>query len=107
VYVEGDLAGAEAKAAEALAINNGEPYAVVAKAFCSLARGETVWAKELLTTVAKQGFTNTFAYYGLSLCYRAAGDTEMERGQLVFSRRINPNLVEAMSRLRSLGSAGN
>jgi tetratricopeptide (TPR) repeat protein len=102
VYVEGNVPGAEAKAVEALAIAAGEPYAIVAQAFCALERGETTWAKELLTTVAKQGFTNTFAYYGLSLCYQAAGDTEMERGQLVFSRRINPNLVQAMERLREL-----
>jgi tetratricopeptide (TPR) repeat protein len=102
VYVEGNVAGAEAKAAEALAINVGDQYAAVAQAFCALARGETAGAKELLTTVAKQGFTNTFAYYGLSLCYRAMGDTEMERGQLTYSRRINPNLVEAMARLREL-----
>jgi len=59
-----------------------------------------------LTTVVKQGFTNTFAYYGLSLCYRAVGNTTMERSELIYSRRINPNLVEAMARLRSLGSAG-
>jgi Flp pilus assembly protein TadD len=102
VYVNGDVAGAEAKAAEALAITPGEPYAVVAQAFCALARGETALAKELLTTVVKQGFTNTFAYYGLSLCYRAVGDTAMERTELIFSRRINPNLVEAMARLREL-----
>ncbi|RIE16026.1 O-antigen ligase family protein [Candidatus Cryosericum septentrionale] len=107
VYVGDDVAGAEAKAAEALAITKGEPYAVTAQAFCALARGETARAKELLTTVVKQGFTNTFAYYGLSLCYRAMGDTTMERSELVYSSRINPNLVEAMARLRSLGSAGN
>ena len=102
VYVGDDVAGAEAKAAEALAITKGEPYAVTAQAFCALARGETARAKELLTTVVKQGFTNTFAYYGLSLCYRAMGDTAMERSELVYSHRINPNLVEAMARLRSL-----
>jgi O-antigen ligase/Flp pilus assembly protein TadD len=110
VYVGGDVAGADAKAAEALAITKGEPYAVTAQAFCALARGETAQAKELLTGVVKQGFTNTFAYYGLSLCYRAVGDTAMERSELVYSRRINPNLVEAMARLRvlsPLGSAGN
>jgi len=55
--------------------------------------------------VVKQGFTNKWAYYGLSLCYRAVGDTAMERSELVYSSRINPNLVEAMARLRSLGSA--
>jgi hypothetical protein len=76
----------------------------VAQAFCALARGETAGAKELLTGVASQGFTNTFAYYGLSLCYRAVGDTAMERTELVYSRRINPNLVEAMARLRDLSS---
>ena len=106
VYVDGNAAGAEAKAAEALAIAAGEPYAVVAQAFCALKRGETTRAKELLTAVAKQGFTNSFAYYGLSLCYRAVGDTEMERSQLAYSRRINPNLVEAMARLRFLKSEG-
>ena len=105
VYVGDDVAGAEAKAAEALAITKGEPYAVTAQAFCALARGETARAKELLNGVARQGFTNTFAYYGLSLCYRAMGDTAMERSELVYSSRINPNLVEAMARLRSLGSA--
>jgi O-antigen ligase len=104
VYIGGDVAGAEAKTAEALAITKGEPYAVTAQAFCALARGETTWAKELLTGVVKQGFTNKWAYYGLSLCYRAVGDTAMERTELVYSRRINPNLVEAMARLRSLGS---
>jgi len=102
VYVGDDVPGAEAKAAEALAITKGEPYAVTAQAFCALARGETARAKELLTTVVKQGFTNTFAYYGLSLCYRAVGDTAMEHTELIFSRRINPNLVEAMARLRIL-----
>jgi O-antigen ligase/Flp pilus assembly protein TadD len=102
VYVGADATGAEAKAAEALAITQGEPYAVTAQAFCALARGETAWAKELLTGIVKQGFTNTFAYYGLSLCYRAVGDTAMERTELVYSRRINPNLVEAMTRLREL-----
>jgi O-antigen ligase/Flp pilus assembly protein TadD len=102
VYVGGDVAGAEAKAAEALAITKGDPYAVTAQAFCALARGETERAKELLTGVVKQGFTNTFAYYGLSLCYRAVGDTAMERSELIYSRRINPNLVEAMARLRQL-----
>ncbi|MFZ2413968.1 MAG: hypothetical protein WAW16_07090, partial [Candidatus Cryosericum sp.] len=106
VYVGGDVAGAEAKAAEALAITKGEPYAVTAQAFCALSRGETAHAQELLTGIVKQGFTNKFAYYGLSLCYRAVGDTAMERIELVYSSRINPNLVEAMSRLRSLGSAG-
>jgi hypothetical protein len=30
------------------------------------------------------------------------GDTAMERTELVYSRRINPNLVEAMARLRDL-----
>jgi hypothetical protein len=50
----------------------------------------------------KQGFTNKFAYFGLSLCYRAIGDPAMERAELVYSRRINPNLVEAMARLRDL-----
>jgi O-antigen ligase len=105
VYVGDDVAGAEAKAAEALAITKGEPYAITAQAFCALARGETARAKELLNGVAHQGFTNTFAYYGLSLCYRAVGDTAMERSELVYSRRINPNLVEAMARLRSLGYA--
>ena len=107
VYVGDDVPGAEAKAAEALAITQGEPYAITAQAFCALARGETALAKELLTIVVKQGFTNKWAYYGLSLCYRAVGDTAMERSELVYSRRINPNLVEAMARLRSLGSAGN
>jgi hypothetical protein len=110
VYVGGDVAGAEAKAAEALAITQGEPYAVTAQAFCALARGETARAKVLLTGVASQGFTNTFAYYGLSLCYRATGDSAMERSELIYSRCINPNLVEAMARLRvlaPLGSAGN
>jgi O-antigen ligase len=102
VYVDGNVPGAEAKAAEALAISAGDPYAVVAQAFCALVRGETTRGKELLTAVAKQGFTNTFAYYGLSLCYRAVGDIEMERSQLTYSRRINPNLVEAMVRLREL-----
>lgn len=102
VYVGDDVAGAEAKAAEALAITKGDPYAVVAQAFCALARGETAQAKELLTTVVKQGFTNTFAYFGLSLCYRAVGDTAMERSELVYSSRINRNLVEAMARLREL-----
>jgi Flp pilus assembly protein TadD len=102
VYVGGDVAGAEAKAAEAVAITTGEPYAVAAQAFCALARGETARAKELLTGIVKQGFTNTFAYYGLSLCYRAVGDTAMERTELDYSRRINPNLVEAMARLREL-----
>jgi len=105
VYVGDDVPGAEAKAAEALAITQGEPYAITAQAFCALARGETARAKELLTTVVKQGFTNKWAYYGLSLCYRAVGDTAMERSELIYSRRINPNLVEAMARLRSLGSA--
>ncbi len=98
--------GAEAKAAEAVAIAPGEPYAVVAQAFCALTRGETARAKDLLTGIVKQGFTNKFAYYGLSLCYRAVGDTAMERTELIYSQRINPNLVEAMARLRSLGSAG-
>jgi O-antigen ligase len=110
VYVGGDVAGAEAKAAEALAITKGDPYSVVAQAFCALARGETARTKELLTGIVKQGFTNKFAYYGLALCYRAMGDTAMERAELVYSRRINPNLVEAMARLRVLspfGSAGN
>jgi len=102
VYVGGDVPGAEAKAAEALAITKGEPYAVTTQAFCALARGETARAKELLTTVVKQGFTNTWAYFGLSLCYRAVGDTAMERSELIYSRRINPNLVEAMARLRVL-----
>ncbi|RIE11655.1 O-antigen ligase domain-containing protein [Candidatus Cryosericum hinesii] len=102
VYVGDDVPGAEAKAAEALAITKGEPYAVTAQAFCALARGETARAKELLNGVARQGFTNTFAYYGLSLCYRAVGDTAMERSELVYSHRINPNLVEAMARLRIL-----
>jgi O-antigen ligase len=102
VYIGGDVAGAEAKAAEALAITQGEPYAVTAQAFCALARGETARAKELLTTVVKQGFTNTFVYYGLSLCYHAVGNTAMERSELVYSSRINPNLVEAMARLRIL-----
>jgi len=102
VYVGSDVEGAEAKAAEGLAITKGEPYAVTAQAFCALARGETAHAKELLTSVASQGFTNTFAYYGLSLCYRAVGDTAMERSELVYSSRINPNLVEAMTRLREL-----
>jgi Flp pilus assembly protein TadD len=102
VYVAGDTAGAEAKAAQALAITPGDPYAVTAQAFCALARGETARAKQLLTGVVTQGFTNTFAYYGLSLCYRAVGDTTMERSELVFSRRINPILVEAMARLREL-----
>jgi O-antigen ligase/Flp pilus assembly protein TadD len=106
VYVGNDVPGAEAKAAEALAITPGEPYAMTAQAFCALARGETTQAKQLLTSVAKQGFTNTFAYYGLSLCYRAVGNTAMERSELIYSRRINPNLVEAMARLRSLGYAG-
>jgi O-antigen ligase len=109
VYVGDDVQGAEAKAAEALAITQGEPYAITAQAFCALARGETARAKELLNGVARQGFTNTFAYYGLSLCYRAVGDTAMERSELIYSRRINPNLVEAMARLRvlsPLGSAG-
>jgi hypothetical protein len=105
VYVADDVQGAEAKAAEALAITQGEPYAITAQAFCALARGETALAKELLNGVARQGFTNTFAYYGLSLCYRAVGDTAMERSELIYSRRINPNLVEAMARLRSLGYA--
>ena len=107
VYVGSDVAGAEAKAAEALAITPGEPYATVAQAFCALARGETARAKELLTGIVRQGFTNKFAYYGLSLCYRAVGDTAMERTELKLSNLIDPNLVEAMSRLRSLGSAGN
>ena len=102
VYVGGDTAGAEAKAAQALAITPGDSYAVTAQAFCALARGETAQAQQLLTGVAKQGFINTFAYYGLSLCYRAVGNTAMERSELVFSRRINPNLVEAMTRLREL-----
>ena len=102
VYVDGDVAGGEAKAAQALGITNGEPYAVTAQAFCALARGETARAKDLLTGIVKQGFTNQFAYYGLSLCYRAAGDTAMERTELVYSSRINPNLVEAMARLRVL-----
>jgi tetratricopeptide (TPR) repeat protein len=102
VYVQNDVPGAEAKAAEALAITPGEPYAITAQAFCDLARGETASATELLNTVAKQGFTNTFAYYGLSLCYRAVGNTTMERSELIYSRRINPNLVEAMARLRVL-----
>jgi len=106
VYVGSDVLGAEAKAAEAVAIAPGEPYAVVAQAFCALARGETAHAKELLTGIVKQGFTNKFAYYGLALCYRAVGDTAMERTELVYSQRINPNLVEAMARLRSLGPAG-
>ncbi|MHB8107510.1 MAG: O-antigen ligase family protein [Candidatus Cryosericum sp.] len=106
VYVASDTTGAEAKAAQALAITPGDPYAVTAQAFCALARGDPAGAKKLLTTVAKQGFTNKFAYYGLSLCYRAVGNTTMERSELVFSRRVNPNLVEAMTRLRSLGSAG-
>jgi len=102
VYVDGDVAGAEAKAAEAVAIVPGEPYAVVAQAFCALTRGETARAKDLLTGIVKLGFTNKFAYYGLSLCYRAVGDTAMERTELVYSQRINPNLVEAMARLRDL-----
>jgi O-antigen ligase len=105
VYVGDDGPGAEAKAAEALAITQGEPYAITAQAFCALAQGETAQAKELLNGVVRQGFTNTFAYYGLSLCYRAVGDTAMERSELIYSRRINPNLVEAMARLRSLGYA--
>ncbi len=102
VYVAGDTAKAEAKAAEALAITPGDPYAVTAQGFCALAHGETATAKELLTSVVKQGFTNKFAYFGLSLCYRAMGDTAMERSELEYSRRINPNLVEAMARLREL-----
>jgi O-antigen ligase/Flp pilus assembly protein TadD len=102
VYVSGDAAKAEAKAAEAVAITPGDPYAVTAQGLCALARGETATAKELLTTVVKQGFTNKFAYFGLSLCYRAIGDPAMERAELVYSRRINPNLVEAMARLRDL-----
>ncbi|MHB8106429.1 MAG: O-antigen ligase family protein [Candidatus Cryosericum sp.] len=102
VYVQNDVPGAEAKAAEALAITPGEPYAMTAQAFCDLAQGETASAMELLTTVARQGSTNAFVYYGLSLCYRAAGNTAMERSELIFSRRINPNLVEAMARLRFL-----
>ncbi len=106
VYVDGNVAGAESKAAEALTISRGDPYATVAQAFCALSRGETARAQELLTGIVKQGFTNKFAYYGLSLCYRAMSDTAMERIELVYSSRINPNLVEAMSRLRSLGSAG-
>jgi O-antigen ligase/tetratricopeptide (TPR) repeat protein len=106
VYVDGNVPGAEAKAAEALAISAGDPYAVVAQAFCALARGETARAKDLLTAVAKQGFTNKWAYFGLSLCYRAMGDTEMERSQLTYSSRINPNLVEALARLRFLESPG-
>jgi hypothetical protein len=67
--------GAQVQAAEALAITSGEPCAIVAKAFCALARGETARAKELLTSIAKQDFTNTSACYGLSPCYRALGDT--------------------------------
>ncbi|HWQ21779.1 MAG TPA: hypothetical protein VN478_03540, partial [Clostridia bacterium] len=102
IYVGGDVVGAEAKAAEALAITKGDPYAVTAQAFCALARGETSRAKELLTSIVTQGFTNKFAYYGLSLCYRAVGDTAMERTELQFSGRINPNLVEAVTRLRDL-----
>lgn len=102
VYVEDDVTGAEAKAAEATAIAPGEPYAVTAQAFCALARGKTTQARELLTTVTREGSAGTFACYGLSLCYRAVGDTVMERSELLSSRRINPNLVEAMARLREL-----
>ena len=102
VYVSGDVTGAEAKAAQAVAITKGDPYAVVAQAFCALARGETARAKELLTDIVKQGFTNKFAYYGLSLCYRAVGNTTMERTELKLSSNINPNLVDAVTRLREL-----
>ncbi len=102
VYVAGDTATAGSKAAEALAITPGDPYAVTAQGFCALAQGETAKAKDLFTSVVKQGFTNRFAYFGLSLCYRASGDTTMERTELAYSHRINPNLVEAEARLRDL-----
>jgi O-antigen ligase/Flp pilus assembly protein TadD len=104
VYVDGDTAAAQAKAAEALAITPGEPYAVTAQAFCALSEGDPVKARNLLTPIVKASFSNKFAYFGLALCYRAEGNTAMERTELEYSRRINPNLVQAMQRLRELSS---
>lgn len=104
VYVSGDTAAAQAKAAEALAITPGEPYAVTAQAFCALSEGDPVKARGLLTPIVKASFSNRFAYFGLALCYRAEGNAAMERTELGYSRIINPNLVEAMQRLRELNS---
>jgi tetratricopeptide (TPR) repeat protein len=102
VYTKGDIAGAQAKAAEAQAITPSEPYSLVAQAFCALDGGQVGHARDLLIPIVKQGFTNKWAYYGLSVCYRAQGDTAMERTELVYSQRINPNIVKAMERLRAL-----
>ncbi|MCE5193098.1 O-antigen ligase family protein [bacterium] len=102
VYVAGDTAKAQAKAAEALSITPGDPYALVAQAFCALKDGDPVRARDLVIPIVKQSFSNKWAYYLLALSYRAAGDTTMERTELIYSRRINPNLVEAMARLREL-----
>ena len=104
VYVNGDTAAGQAKAAEALAITPDEPYAVTAQAFCALSEGDPGRARDLLTPIVKASFSNRFAYFGLALCYRAEGNTVMERTELEYSRRINPNLVQAMQRLRELNS---
>ncbi len=102
IYVAGDASKAEAKAAEALAITKDDPYAIVAQGFCALARGDNARAKALFVSVAKQGFSNKFVYFGLSRYYRAVGKTDMERTELQYSQRINPNLVEAETRLHAL-----
>lgn len=101
-YTKGDVAGAQAKAAEAQAITPGEPYSLVAQAFCALDAGQIAHARDLLIPIVKQGFVNKWAYYGLSVCYRAQSNTAMERTELVYSSRINPNIVKAMQRLRDL-----
>lgn len=102
VYVKGDVAGAGAKAAEAQKIQPGEPYSLVAQAFCALSEGDPTRARDLVLPVVKQSFSNKWAYYLLALVYHATDDTAMERTELIYSQRINPNLVEAMARLRAL-----
>ncbi|MGB9578388.1 MAG: hypothetical protein ACPL3S_03885, partial [Halothiobacillaceae bacterium] len=64
--------------------------------------GDPARARDLVLPVVKQSFSNKWAYYLLALVYHATGDTAMERTELLYSQRVNPNLVKAMARLRAL-----
>ncbi len=102
IYVNGDTAGAEAIAAKAFALAPGQAYAVTAQGFCALKQKDYRRALTLFSSATTRDASNRFAYFGLSLYYRATHDPQMERTELLTSRNVNPNLVEAMKRLREL-----
>lgn len=102
IYAGGESAKAQAMATQTFVLAPQQAYALAAQGFCALKQGDPQRAMQLFTSAIRYDGANRFAFFGLSLCYRAAGNTAAERAQLQLSQDVNPNLVEAMARLRAL-----